>query len=447
VNGSGRRICSSYWGTESSWYLRSAMARRSLIRLFGKPHRVAVLVYLVTTSIYLLVAPHAILREHTACNHFALLAQSWLSHRLDLGAPPPAYTGLNDFAFFHERWFVVFPGVPALLILPWVMLAGSAERTPDGLFFLLLAGIGPAGMFLTLDRIGRERLAAIGRATVLALVSLYAFGTVYFFSAVQGTVWFAAHIVAAGATGFFLYAALAARCPLGAGVALALAVGTRPVLGALGLFFLLEWWRVDRRRGRLVVFVLPVVVTLVVLALHNWARFGNPTEFGYRYLKIAWQARIEKWGLFGYHYLARNLGLVLTSLPIVEHGPSGWSLRVNGHGLALWVTTPPYLWLLWPRQKCSIHRAVYVALGGVALPSLLYQNSGWLQFGQRFSNDYAPLLIVLLAIGGYQWSRALKVAWSIALGVNLFGAVTFGRTEYADCYFIDRTQRVIYPLD
>ena len=30
---------------------------------------------------------------------------------------------------------------------------------------------------------------------------------------------------------------------------------------------------------------------------------------------------------------------------------------------------------------------------------LLYQNSGWRQFGYRFSNDYAVLLFMLIALG------------------------------------------------
>jgi hypothetical protein len=317
-------------------------------------------------------------------------------------------------------------------------------------------------------------LASIGRRVVVGLTGLYAFGTVYFFTAVQGTVWFAAHVVAAAATTFFLYAALGARHPLGAGIALAVAVATRPVLGALALFFLLEWWRVtrgptstlggtDRERAThrdviamvrsiaalrtLLWFGLPVVVTLVLLGWHNWARFGSVTEFGYRYLTVAWHARIEKWGLFGYHYLARNLGLILTSLPYFEPGRDGWSIQINGHGLALWVTTPLYLWLLWPRHRSVLHTALYLSLGAVALPSLLYQNSGWLQFGQRFSNDYAPLLIVLLAVGGYAWSRAMQFAWGIAIAVNLFGALTFGRPLAARYYYVERTQRVIYQLD
>lgn len=431
----------------------SPMLRRQPSRWTDRPLLCATIVYVVATLIYGLVASPTLWHRHTPYNHFALLAQSWLHLRLDLAGAPPLYASGNDFALFGDQWFVVFPGVPALLVLPWVAMAGSADKTLDGLFFLMLAGLGPAGMYLALERVRREAIAPLRQSSVVAFTTLYALGTVYFFTAVQGTVWFAAHVVAAAATTFFLYAAIGARYPLGAGIALGLAIGTRPVLGALAFFFVLEWWRVrpgwgnTAARRSLAWFGLPVAITLVALGWHNWARFGHVTEFGYRYLTVAWHGRIEKWGLFGYHYLARNLGLVLTSLPYLEHGRESWSLQINGHGLALWVTTPLYLWLLWPRHQSVLHRALYTALALVALPSLLYQNSGWLQFGQRFSNDYAPLLIVLLAVGGYRWSPPMKVAWVWAVAINLFGAVTFGRPEYAKYYYIERSQRVIYQLD
>jgi hypothetical protein len=422
-----------------------------------RPVRGAILAYVVVTVVYALAASPALYRVHTPFNHFALLAEAWCRGQLDLGQPPPRYAGGNDFALFRDQWFVAFPGAPALLILPWVALAGSAERTLDGLFFLLLAGLAPAGMYLLLERLRRAGLSSSRRSVVILLSSLYAFGTVYFFTAVQGTVWYAAHVVAAAATVFYLAASIGAQQPWCAGVALAMAVGTRPVLLAFGLFFILEWVRQMRsgmtsanRYAPVVKFALPVLIALGVMAWHNWARFGDPLEFGYRYLVIAWHGRIEKWGLFGYHYVARNLGVLLTNLPYFN--PEARSLtdglvQVNGHGLALWITTPLYLWLLWPRKRSVLHRALYWTLLFVALPSIAYQNSGWIQFGQRFSNDYAPLLIVLLAVGGYRWRWSMQLTLVAACLVNLFGALTFQRPEAAKFYFIEPTQRVIYQPD
>ena len=70
--------------------------------------------------------------DHTPFNHFALLAESWLNRRLDLGGPPPGYAQNNDFAEFGGRWFIVFPPFPAVLLLPMVKLGGSAIRVQDG---------------------------------------------------------------------------------------------------------------------------------------------------------------------------------------------------------------------------------------------------------------------------------------------------------------------------
>ncbi|HEX3851488.1 MAG TPA: hypothetical protein VHW01_11010, partial [Polyangiaceae bacterium] len=153
-----------------------------------------------------------------------------------------------------------------------------------------------------------------------------------------------------------------------------------------------------------------------------------------------------KWGLFNYHYLAKNLGVVLTSLPFVTPG-GPVPFQINMHGLALWLTTPVYLWLLWPVRRNVPHRALWITVACVALPTLLYQNTGWLQFGYRFSTDYSVFLFALLAIGGYRFGRAFQLAAVAAVVINGFGAWTFGRRECAAYYFQDNTQRIMYQPD
>jgi hypothetical protein len=192
-------------------------------------------------------------------------------------------------------------------------------------------------------------------------------------------------------------------------------------------------------------FVLPIALVFALTLVLNAARFGDPFEVGYRYLEVAWRARIEKWGLFSYHYLGRNLGVVLTSLPWV--GDADVPFRVSAHGLALWVTTPMYLWLLWPKRTLAPHLALATTAIAVALPSLFYQNSGWVQFGYRFSNDYALFLFALFAVGGRRIGIAFAALGTWAVVVNALGAATFNRAEGAPYYVIERTQRVIFEPD
>ncbi|HEY4158417.1 MAG TPA: hypothetical protein VGM29_09975, partial [Polyangiaceae bacterium] len=342
---------------------------------------IAGILYALSTIVFLICAAQDTLHGHTPYNHFALLADAFRHGRLDLAAPPPAYTGNNDFARFGGKWFVVFPPFPALLLVPLTWLAGSAERVRDGQFFLWLAGLTPACLFLALEKLRRFGRAATREWHGVLLSVLFAFGTVYFFSTEQGTVWYAAHVVGAALAALYLLCALEAERPLLAGVALGLGFATRaPLLFAFPLFALeavrvrtadAEAWQAGSVRRvlsslaykrlalDLLLFALPIACVLGASFVYNQKRFGSPFEVGYRFLGIAWQTRIEKWGLFSYHYLGKNLAVVLTGLPF--RNPDG-TWQVNAHGLALWLTTPLYLWLLWPRRRGAPQLALWLTV-------------------------------------------------------------------------------------
>lgn len=435
----------------------------------------AVSIYLLVVGVYLLVAPLNLLTEHTQYNHYAHLAHAWLNGRLDLADGPPAYAHNNDFARYNDRWFVAFPPFPAVVLLPFVAIAKEPELVRDGQIFLWVSGLAPTFLFLALQRLGRRGYSGRSTLTNWVLALCFAWGSVFFFTAVQGSVWFAAHVVGTTLAAAYLWSAIEARRPLIAGIALGLGLMTRPPLAFAAGLFAVEALRMALRnaeysdaawsdarwftRGRWLLgrvawrrllvsgawFGVPVAVCLAVMYWHNYARFDSPFETGYQYLTVAWQARMKKWGLFHYHYLARNLGVLLTMLPWLEGGKVPF--KINVHGLALWFTTPMYLWLLWPKVKPAIHWSLWITVALVAVPTLFYQNSGWAQFGYRFSNDYAVFLFALLAIGGRRFGFwfALAVLWAVA--VNAFGAVTFERAAYRGFYHWDGSQRQFYQPD
>jgi hypothetical protein len=347
----------------------------------------------------------------------------------------------------------------------------------DGQFFIWLSGIGPAVLFLALEKLRRTGRNSHGERTNLLLSVLFAFGTVYFFTAVQGTVWFAAHVVAVALAALYLLFALDAERPLLAGLMLGLGFWTRtPLLFAFPLFAL-EALRVSARAvggeseaglGRMarlraslrrtvssiawkalsvryVLFAAPLLVCLGLALWYNQVRFGNPFDFGYQHLDIAWQSRMKKWGLFDYHYLGKNLGVALTSLPWLGSGDVPF--RVNMHGLALWFTTPLYLWLIWPKDKRAPHLALWLTVAAVAVPTLFYQNTGWEQFGYRFSNDYAIFLFALLATGGRRLRTLFAICALWSASVNAFGALTFHREGFSKYYFSQGSQKTLYEAE
>jgi hypothetical protein len=445
-----------------SWFVPESRKRRILLGLA---------VYILCTGVFFACAARDRITSHTPYNHFALLADAWLHHRLDLRGPPPPYAAGNDFANFHDKWFVSLPPLPAVWLLPWVKIGGYVENVRDGQAFLWLAGLGPAVLFLVLEKLRRTGKSPRSQGTNFLLSMLFAVGTVYWFTAEQGTVWFAAHVVGVALAALFLLFAIDAEHPILAGLMVGCAWLTRTPMLLLGIVFALEAFRVslrggfpDRRGGSLLLaydswkaldlrsllkrwglFLIPVTAALAFSLWHNHARFGSWFAFGHEYLTVAWHARIEKWGLFSYHYLSRNLGIVLAGLPFQNATPP--KFQVNMHGLALWVTSPFYLWLLWPK-KFDWQYFVYTT--GVLMVfslDLLYQNSGWMQFGFRFSNDFAVLLFVMLAVGGRRFGKAFTAAAVVAVAVNAFGALTFERAQYSKYYFNDGSQRTILQVD
>lgn len=189
----------------------------------------------------------------------------------------------------------------------------------------------------------------------------------------------------------------------------------------------LAWHRLDRPAllRTLIAFAVPVALLGFGAGALNYARFGRLTEFGHTYLNVRWTPRIQRFGLFNYVFLGRNLACLLALVPRIVRG-SPW-VQVSWHGLAIWVTTPVILWVLWPREKGRLHLPLWVTTACVAVPDLFYQNSGWVQFGYRFALDYIVFLLCLIAIGGRRLGFWFKLLVIVGVGVNLFGALTFGR--------------------
>ncbi len=444
----------------------------------------AAFVYVAASAVYAAFAGAERLGEHTPYNHYALLADAWLHGRQDLPNGPPPYSQNNDFAQFNGKTYISFPPFPALLMLPLVKLAGSPENFRDGQFIVWLAGIAPAVLLLVLEKLRRTGRSSRTEIENVVLAVLFAFGTVYFFTAVEGTVWFAAMVVGTACQALYVLFALDAERPLLAGTMLACAFMSRPTMILSAPLLALEalrvscgefppagaslagqvrtaWRGLDRARvvKSYSAFALPILVAFGANSLLNHARYHNwsPFDPGHEYLTVGWRGRMMRWGVLGYHYLGKNLGVALTNLPWLppKDGVAqfGAPFKINEHGLALWFTTPIYFWILWPkrfdgqpeRKWLYVVTAVSAALPAAML--LLYQNSGWRQFGYRFSNDYAVLLFVLLAVGARPMRALFATCAAWGLAWNVFGAATFDKAPFDRFYFRDGSQTVVYQPD
>jgi hypothetical protein len=366
------------------------------------------------------------LGRHSLAPHFVYLAEAFLHGRLDLvHVPDPPY----DLTPFAGRWYISFPPLPALLMLPLVALRGLAVS--DIAFSAVVGALDVALFWLVLQRleIGDRRLG-IGLCILLGL------GTPLWYCAALGSVWYTAHVVAVGCLCLYALEALGPNQPLVAGLCLGLSFLARaPVLLAfpLSLVLGLQQHRGLRERVRfLVLFALGMAPALVGQAAYNWARFGSPLEFGYRWMNSPGPLaeRQATWGQFSLHFLPENLYTLTIRPPLVSWSPL--RLTPDPWGMGLLLTCPALVMIaltlspLCPPPPLpnlgegeggwgvGVRLALWLSIALVQLPSLLYFNTGSYQFGYRFALDWLPLGVLLVGLGAggrlRWWGKALIAA-------------------------------------
>jgi len=393
---------------------------------------VPTLVVLISVSVLAGFSGKRFLRQSKA-PHFVYQAAAFLEGRLDLPVDPP---NQEDWAKVGDRFYVSFPAMPSVVMLPPVALWGY--QVNDTSFTVIMAALGLGLFFLLLRRLSREGDSQRTELENLLFTALLGFGTLFFYCAIRGEVWFTALIMGVGFSALYLLFAHRTRSPLLAGLFWSMAVLTRTPLLFAGVFFVAEalWpegslsltearrdWKTKLRK--LALFAAGAAPLALAHMAFNHARFGSITEFGHRLL---WNNRVNadiaKWGLFHYQYLERNLHAAFTRLPTLSLKP--FALGYDPHGLSLLVTPPLLLLLLWPKNKPRLPRALWLTVAFTARPGLFYQNDGYMQFGFRFSLDYTPFLVLLRALGGWSVRSKLFVALSaLGIAVNTWGAVVF----------------------
>lgn len=467
--------------SSSGWLSRFRLSRL----LHG--WRGAVVVYLAFVGAYL-GASGGRLRAHSQYNHYVYLADGWLHGRLTLAGPPP---NENDWAKIDvlklkdgrelrgiygggriggpaDRLYplrgdpftvpaaeiasrstirlVSFPPFPAIPMLPFVAIWGLHFN--DVLFTALWAGLNPMLLFLLLRALRARGLSRRTEVDDLWLTAMFGVGSVYYFCSVVGEVWFTAQIIAVTLSIAYVWASIEARRPLLAGIFAVLGFATRPPWLVVPLFLFeavravggRDGLRDPKARRALLVslskFAAPIAVGGAALAVYNHARFQNPFEFGHRFMPVQWQDRMFRFGLFNYHFLSRNLAAALVLLPrIMTRYPY---VKVSQHGMSLLVTSPNLAYTVMPQEKSPLTKALWLTILATALPSLLYQNSGYVQWGYRFSLDYMVYFMVLLAIGNRPITKLFRALVVVAFAINLFLAIGFDRyTEfsYDDSFF------------
>jgi hypothetical protein len=429
-------------------------------------------------------------------DHFVWQASAFLEGQAAIRYPAPGNEYFQDVLPIGTvdgvpRGLIPFPPLPALILLPFVAARGLA--TDDQLVFAALAAITVGICWWMLGRL------PVRWWVRLATTIFFAFGTVFWYSAQLGTTWYQAHIAAVAlamlAVGVALGGDRAAlsedeehdgtdlRTLLGillrdrlrvdarqfaAGLVFGLACTARlPVVFAAPFFMLVgsggSWWRRSWSAG------LGAVIPVGALLAYNLISTGHLFHPAYEYLYQLeaigyWPLgyRLD-WAIEDARYIPQNLPIMLLTPPVIFPETLPDALGVNQTpvctdpeatrglfdvtcplavpqdiGMSLLLTSPALLFALPALRAYGASRAVTgaaIAILLIALVNLMHFSQGWVQFGYRFSNDFIPWALLLVALGIQRvadrvWGPALLAAlvgvsiltnaWGVAWG-NLLG--------------------------
>ena len=349
-----------------------------------------------------------------------LVAERALGGRLD----SDLLKGSGDIVDVGGRYFLA---LGPLQLLPYLPLAAVPALQGIGRYLVgLLFGLPAAWLALPLAR-------AFGARGTDAywIAALTAVGSLLFYVSVLGDMYYLAHAESFLALTVFLLEWAGRRRPVVLGASLALSFLARPttLLAAIPFGLALLWKERLRLRTvtrSLLAFSLPIAGAIALYGWFNWVRFGSPLESGYAISYLSEPSLVARRaaGIFSIGQLPENLRLALLALPSSIRFPI---FIPSAFGMSMLLVSPALLTAAWAGIRDRMAQVLWLAAVLVAVPVFLYYGGGYVQYGFRYSLDFTPFLVALIAIGSRKWigrpERLLIIAsigslcWGVLCGI------------------------------
>jgi hypothetical protein len=436
------------------------MAHRLNLHISKKTLLICVVLFIAAFAVYSVTGEgHA-----TFYNYYVRLSDAFLHGRLYLLENP---SWLNELVPNPSGpgYYVVYPPLPAFLMTPFVALVGweNFSQTMFSVFFGALTVV--VAYLVTRDLLKKpDGTPSKYLSTPIWGAILFGFSTLFWWLASNGSVW----LIAQAMSAFFLllgiHEAFGKARPLLMGLLVGASFWCRlPTI--LGIFFFagliisrqqlpddfrprgLSWLSTSlnelslpMRIARLIfnsvqklaaktrlaikpLFLLAVGVGVFVAfdMAYNYARFGAFFDVAYwmipGILNEPWFSK----GLFSLEYIIDNLRPFLTGLPTLNS--TFPYLHPSIVGLAIWFTTPAFIFALRSKIKDAVTWSAWIAILGIAFVIFTKGLSGW-GFGYRYAMDFYPFLFILTIRGmgeKLRWYHILLIVLGVA--VNLWGTL------------------------
>lgn len=349
------------------------------------------------------------------------LAEAFLKGRLYLEHP----SGTHDLTLYNGQWYVPNPPLPALILIPFVLIFGNAAAVNMTVYSAAIAAFNAGLGYILLNRIGLSC-----RRSLWVILS-FTFGSCCFWLATSGQMWFISQLLTVTFTILACLVIIEKGSPVLAGSMLGLAVLARPnvftvYLCMLGIYLNQQENFPKIRWKETIIWCLksgiPVVIAVAGLLWYNWIRFDDWFDFGYVTINGAEQilGDVQKYGMFHPHFLKTNIRVMLLDLPGVDFSGERFFLQPHVAGYSMFLMSPVLIYAFFGRKKDW--RQIGARLSVLLTLALLlcYHNTGAEQIGYRYILDAAAPLLILIAEGydgKREWIFKAFTIFSVMLSV------------------------------
>jgi hypothetical protein len=364
-------------------------------------------------AIYIGVVYFSINGQKMPIDRMMTLAQQVLHGHLD----SETFRATADSVEIGGRYYIAVGPLQLLPYLPFALVP-SLHFLASSIIDLAI-GIPAALVALPLARAYGARGAA-----AYWVACFVAFGTLLFYVTAAGGFYLLAHAESFLALTLFLIEWAGRRRPAVLGVCLGLSFLARPttVLAAIPFGIALLWSRrraIGSAAGTAAAFAIPICVAVAAYGWFNWARFGSPLQTGYAisYLPQPGLNARRALGLFSIAQVPENIRLALLAPFQTTSKPPFFT--ADPYGLSMLLVSPALLTSLRAGFREHGARLLWIAAGLVAIPVFLYYGGGYVQYGFRYSLDFTPFLVALVAMGSIRWRGRLERVLVVASVVSV----------------------------
>ena len=335
-----------------------------------------------------------------ANNPYLLFAHSLLHGDLRL----PAMPNYLDMIAFHGAYYLPYPPLPSVILLPFVAVFGVNHV--NTVFVVVIMSC--LNLFLLYQLLKR---LAIDQIWVPWLIIAFFFGSGYWYAL------FTSHHVYAFAQITSCTFQLLLLCELFGkrrwwliGAYIGCTFLTRQLTICYLIFALgYMWWLHSKQKVQIKIkdlFLLSLSCGffIALYLLYNYARFGNPLDPGYANILFigVLKERVDRYGVFSTRYLLFNLyTFFIKGFNIEFQGPALIQIKdMDLWGTSLLSASPFLIASLRAKWPATLKWSAWLTIFGILLGLLFYHNNGYFQTNTiRFSLDFLPLLFLLTALG------------------------------------------------